>query len=71
MDGIFQLEWNNSGTEQLNLEIVNAMGQVIDRLQFGRDERPFQFRISATGVYNVRIFPLGGALIEKRVVVLR
>jgi hypothetical protein len=71
MDGLFQMEWSDTQIEQVEIEVVNAIGQVLDRRKVEKSQAQFQFQITAAGVYNVKVRPSGGEWIEKRVVVLR
>ncbi|HOY07424.1 MAG TPA: T9SS type A sorting domain-containing protein [Saprospiraceae bacterium] len=71
MDGLFQMEWSDTQIEQVEIEVVNAIGQVLDRRKVEKSQAQFQFQITAAGVYNVKMRPAGGEWIEKRVVVLR
>ncbi|MCA0236711.1 MAG: T9SS type A sorting domain-containing protein [Bacteroidetes bacterium] len=70
MDGVFQMEWSDTQIEQAEIEIINAMGQLLDRKKVEKGTSNFQFNIPASGVYHVKVRAAGGEWIEKRVVVL-
>jgi photosystem II stability/assembly factor-like uncharacterized protein len=71
MDGLFQMEWSDTQIELVEIEVINTIGQVLDRRKVEKSQSQFQFQITAAGVYHVKVRPVDGTWIEKRLVVLR
>ncbi len=70
LDGVLQITLAQSDAEQIQAELINAIGQLVGTARFVNDGNIMRLHLPASGVYNLVLRLDNGTVITRRVVML-
>ena len=70
LDGVLQITLAQSDAEQVQADLINAIGQLVSTVQFVNDGNIMRLRLPSSGVYHLVMRLGNGAVITRKVVML-